>query len=125
MPAHGRHSAASLRRFHDRWRLFTALLQRREECTMLITHLNDALTLAERRDPSCLQRKHAADLAYDELVRRHPALYRHIRTALQTYETRYGCLSQPRSRSDVRRQVFTELERLHAAHLYGHAPPAR
>ncbi|MFF2792834.1 hypothetical protein ACFVT6_39860 [Streptomyces sp. NPDC058049] len=92
---------------------------------MLITHLNDALTLAERRDPSYLQLKHAADLAYDELVRRHPALYRHIRTALQPYETRYGCLSLPRSRSDVRRQVFTELERLHAARLHCHAPPAR
>ncbi|MBZ9593544.1 hypothetical protein K7B06_00285 [Streptomyces erythrochromogenes] len=125
VPAHSRHSTASLRQLHDRRRLFTALLQRREECTMLITQLNDALTLAEQRDPSYLQLKRAADLAYDELVRRHPDLYRHIRAALQQYETRYGRLSMTGSRSDLRRQVFAELERLRAAPLHGRAWQAR
>ncbi|NML54805.1 hypothetical protein HHL19_18615 [Streptomyces sp. R302] len=119
VPAHSRHSAASLRQFHDRRRLFTALLQRREECTMLITQLNDALTLAERRAPSYLQLKRAADLAYDELVRRHPVLYRHIRAALQPYETRYGRLNLPGSRSNLRRHVFAELERLHGTPPHG------
>ncbi|WP_159425453.1 hypothetical protein [Streptomyces sp. fd1-xmd] len=92
---------------------------------MLITQLNDALTLAEQRDPSYLQLKRAAELAYDELVRRHPDLYRHIRAALQPYETRCGRLSMTGSRSDLRRQVFAELERLRAAPLHGRAWQAR
>ncbi|MFI0990660.1 hypothetical protein [Streptomyces exfoliatus] len=125
VPAHSRPSTTWLRQFHDRRRLFTALLQRREECTMLITQLNDVLTLAEQRDPSYRRLKDAADLAYDELVRRHPVLYRHIRAALQPYENRHGRLSLHGSRSDLRRQVFTELTHLHAAPSPGHVPQAR
>lgn len=105
--------AAQLEQFHDRRRLLAALLQRREECTMLITDLNDTLTVAERRDPSYAQLKQAADQAYDELVRRHPVLYQHFRAALAPFETRYGRLVLHGSRSDLRSRIFADLDRAH------------
>ncbi|MEU9064583.1 hypothetical protein AB0D13_38545 [Streptomyces sp. NPDC048430] len=106
-------SAVQLRQLHGRRRLFAALLQRREECTTLITALNDTLSLAERRDPSYAQLKQAADRAYDELVRRHPGLYQHFRTALAPFETPQGRLVLPGSRSDLRCRIFADLDRTH------------
>ncbi|MEU1891197.1 zinc finger domain-containing protein [Streptomyces pristinaespiralis] len=107
-------STDQLERLHGRRRLFASLLQRREESTRLITELNDTLMLAERRDPSYLQLKVAADHAYDELVRRYPDLYRHIRASLAPHETRYGRLVVHGSRSEIRLRIFAELDRLHS-----------
>ncbi|MFF5158549.1 hypothetical protein ACFY3N_20415 [Streptomyces sp. NPDC000348] len=92
-------SAARLGRLHDRRRLFATLLQRRSEAIRLITALNDGMSLAERRDPGYELLKKTGDQAYDELVRRHPGLYRYIRTRLARYETRYGRLqlTEPRA----------------------------
>ncbi|MFI8860403.1 hypothetical protein ACIGW5_27930 [Streptomyces prasinus] len=110
-------SATHLGRLHGRRRLFAALLQRRSESIRLITALNDGMSLAERRDPSYELLKKAGDQAYDELVRRHPDLYRHIRTRLAQYETRYGCLQLTEPRSQLRAQIYGELDRMHAAPL--------
>ena len=84
-------SAAQLEQLHGRRRLFAAL-QRRSECVRLITAFRDGMCLAEHRDPSHALLKKAGDHAYDELVRRYPDLYRHIRAHLAWYETRYGRL---------------------------------
>jgi hypothetical protein len=108
-------SAAQLRRLHGRRRLFAALLQRRSECIRLITTLNDAMSLAERRDPSYELLKEAGARAYDELVRRHPALYQLILARLAPYETRPGRLEITGSRAQLRDQIFDELDCLHAS----------
>jgi hypothetical protein len=105
---------AQLERLHSRRRLFAALLQRRAEAIRLITSLNDALSVAERRDPSHAVLKHVADQAYNELVRRHPEQYRHIRARLSPFETRAGRLQIPGSRAELRRQIFEELDRRHS-----------
>ncbi|MCX2182660.1 hypothetical protein KV205_19305 [Streptomyces sp. SKN60] len=75
-------SASQIEQLAGRRRLFAALLQRRAECTRLITDLNDTMTLAEQADPSYTKLKQAADQAYSELVRQHPDLYQRIRSAL-------------------------------------------
>ncbi|WP_159027742.1 hypothetical protein [Streptomyces pactum] len=103
-------SAAQLERLHGRRRLFAALLQRRSECIRLITTLNDAMSLAERRDPSYEVLKRAGARAYDELVRRHPALYQLIRARLAPYETGPGRLEITGSRARLRDQIFDELD---------------
>ncbi|MFG2719863.1 hypothetical protein ACGFW5_16425 [Streptomyces sp. NPDC048416] len=104
-------TAAQLEQLHARRRLFAALLQRRAEAVRLITALNDGLSLAERADPSPALLKRAGDQAYDELVRRHPDLYQRIRTHLARFETRYGRLQIPGSRTRLREQIFKELDR--------------
>ncbi|MEV3972816.1 hypothetical protein AB0K68_32495 [Streptomyces sp. NPDC050698] len=101
-----------LEQLSGRRRLFAALLQRRSECIRLITTLNDGMSLAERRDPSYELLKQAGSQAYDELVRRHPDLYQHIRAFLARYETRYGRLHITGSRAQLRRQLFDELDRM-------------
>ncbi|MFD6725795.1 hypothetical protein, partial [Streptomyces sp. NPDC060131] len=115
-------SDAQLRRLHDRRRMFAALLQRRSESVRLITSLNDGMSLAERRDPSYELLKKAGDQAYNELVRRHPGLYRHIRARLARYETRYGRLQLTEPRAQLRAQIYDELDRMRPAHI---ASPAR
>ncbi|MEV5107544.1 hypothetical protein ACFQ7G_19840 [Streptomyces massasporeus] len=115
-------SSAHVERLGGRRRLFAALLQRRSECIRLITTLNDGMSLAERRDPSFELLKQAGAQAYDELVRRHPELYRHIRTFLARYETRYGRLHITGSRAQLRSQIFDELDRMCYQRL---ATPAR
>ncbi|WP_030018191.1 hypothetical protein [Streptomyces monomycini] len=103
-----------IERLHSQRRLFAALLQRRAEAIRLIISLNDALSLAERRDPSHAVLKHVADQAYNELVRRYPEQYRHIRARLSPFETRAGRLQIPGSRTELRRQIFEELDRRHS-----------
>lgn len=115
-------SNAQLRRLHDRRRMFAALLQRRSESVRLITSLNDGMSLAERRDPSYQLLKKAGDQAYNELVRRHPDLYRHIRARLARYETRYGRLQLTEPRAQLRARIYDELDRMRPAHM---ASPAR
>ncbi len=109
--------ATQLGQLHDRRRLFAALLQRRSESIRLITALNDGMTLAEHRDPSYELLKQAGDQAYDELVRRHPDLYRHIRAHLARYETRYGRLQLTEPRAQLRARIYDELDRMRPAHL--------
>lgn len=119
----GRHRhAPQLGQLHGRRRLFAALLQRRSESIRLITALNDGMTLAEHRDPSYKLLKQAGDQAYDELVRRHPDLYRHIRAHLARYETRYGRLQLTEPRAQLRARIYDELDRMRQAPL---ASPAR
>ncbi|MFF5931615.1 hypothetical protein [Streptomyces hydrogenans] len=103
--------ATPTRRLCDRRRLFAALLQRRDECTRLITDLNDTMTLAEQADPSYPALKNAADRAYDELVSRHPDLYHRIRSALAPHQTRYGRLAHGTPRAELRKKVFADLDR--------------
>ncbi|MEU7336684.1 hypothetical protein [Streptomyces sp. NPDC007074] len=104
-------TAAQLEQLHARRRLFAALLQRRAQAVRLITALNDGLSLAERADPSHALLKRAGDQAYDELVRRHPDLYQRIRSHLARFETGYGRLQIPGSRTQLREQIFKELDR--------------
>ncbi|MFF2184020.1 hypothetical protein [Streptomyces sp. NPDC058155] len=103
-------STAQLEQLHSRRRLFASLLQRRDESIRLITTLNDALTLSERSDPSYARLKHAADQAYDELVRRHPDLYQYIRARLAPHETRQGRLLIQGSRTCLKQQIFAALD---------------
>jgi hypothetical protein len=110
-------SATQLAQLHSRRRLFAALLQRRSECVRMITALNDGMSLAERRDPSYELLKKAGDQAYDELVRRYPDLYQHIRTHLARYETRYGRLQLTESRAQLRARIYDELDRMRPARL--------
>ncbi|MDT0547668.1 hypothetical protein [Streptomyces lonegramiae] len=105
---------AQLEQLHCRRRLFAARLQRRAEAIRLITSLNDALSVAERRDPSYAVLKHVADQAYNELVRRYPEQYRHIRARLSAFETRASRLQISGSRTELRRQIFEELDRRHS-----------
>lgn len=110
-PTGKRRSTAQLEQLNGRRRLFASLLQRREESTRLITALNDAMALAERSDPNQPRLKQAANQAYDELVRRPPDLYQHIRSKLAPYETRYGRLKMTqRPRRELRSEVFAELD---------------
>ncbi|MGW1412698.1 hypothetical protein [Streptomyces sp. NPDC002403] len=104
------HTPAQLERLHVRRRLFAALLQRRAEAIRLITSLNDALSVAERRDPSHAVLKHVSNQDYNELVRRHPEQYGHIRARLSPFETRAGRLQIPGSRTELHRQIFEELD---------------
>lgn len=104
-------TTVQLEQLNARRRLFAALLQRRAEAVRLITTLNDGLSLAERTDPSHALLKRAGDQAYDELVRRHPDLYQRIRTHLSRFETPYGRLQIPGSRTQLREQLFKELDR--------------
>ncbi|MEV7068955.1 hypothetical protein AB0N97_40235 [Streptomyces collinus] len=110
-------STVHIDRLGSRRRLFAALLQRRSECIRLITTLNDGMSLAERQDPSYELLKQAGSQAYDELVRRHPDLYRHIRTFLARYETRYGRLQITGPRAQLRSQIFEELDRMPSRRL--------
>ncbi|MEV8398044.1 hypothetical protein [Streptomyces niveus] len=107
-----RRSTAQLEQLHSRRRLFSALLQRRDESVRLITTLNDALTLAEKSDPSYVRLKQSADQAYDELVRRHSGLYQYIRARLAPHETRQGRLLIQGSRTCLKQQIFAELDRM-------------
>ncbi|MFD6593024.1 hypothetical protein ACFWFH_05970 [Streptomyces coelicoflavus] len=104
-------TTAQLKQLQAQRRLFAALLQRRAEAVRLITTLNDGLSIAERGDPSHALLKQAGDQAYDELVRRHPDLYQRIRAHLAGFETRYGRLQIPGSRTRLREQIFEELDR--------------
>ncbi|MEV5568201.1 hypothetical protein AB0L54_35910, partial [Streptomyces sp. NPDC052196] len=61
-------------------------------------------------DPSHALLKQLADQAYDELVRRHPEHYRHIRARLSAFETRAGRLQFPGSRTELRHQILAELD---------------
>jgi hypothetical protein len=79
------------------------------------------MSLAERRDPSYELLKKAGSQAYDELVRRHPYLYQHIRNHLAQYETRYGRLQLTGSRAQVRNQIFQELDCISSTRLTTHA----
>ncbi|MEU7405163.1 hypothetical protein [Streptomyces sp. NPDC044948] len=115
-------SGAQLRRLYDRRRMFAALLQRRSDSVRLITSLNDGMSLAERRDPSYELLKQAGDQAYDELIRRHPNLYRHIRAHLARYETRYGRLELTEPRAQLRARIYDELDRMRPAHTASPAP---
>ncbi|WFB83814.1 MULTISPECIES: hypothetical protein [Streptomyces] len=108
-------NATQLGRLHGHRRLFAALLQRRAESIRLITTLNDGMSLAERRDPSYELLKKTGDHAYDELVRRHPDLYRHIRTRLARYESRYGRLELTVPRGQLRARIYDELDRMRPA----------
>ncbi|MEU9575102.1 hypothetical protein AB0D62_35670 [Streptomyces massasporeus] len=103
-------STGHVERLSSRRRLFAALLQRRSESIRLITTLNDGMSLAERRDPSHELLKQAGARAYDELVRRHPHLYGHIRMRLAQHETRYGRLRITGPRAQLRSQIFDELD---------------
>ncbi|WP_461025853.1 zinc finger domain-containing protein [Streptomyces sparsus] len=114
-----RRGTAQLEQLSSRRRLFAVLLQRKDECIRLITALNDALSLAEHRDPSHAKLKQAADQAYDELVRRHPNLYQHIQAFIAPHTTRYGRLRIQGSRSHLQRQLFDELDRMHSRQLMG------
>ncbi|WP_344409320.1 hypothetical protein [Streptomyces viridochromogenes] len=105
-------SVTHVERLAGRRRLFAALLQRRSECLRLITALNDGMSVAERRDPSFDLMKQAGARAHDELARRHPDLYRRIRTRLARYETRYGRLAITGSRAQLREQIFDELDHM-------------
>ncbi|WP_345655643.1 hypothetical protein [Streptomyces tremellae] len=116
-------SSARREQLHRRRRLFAALLQRRDESLRLITTLNDGMSIAERRDPSHALMKKIGDQTYDELVRRHPELYRHIRACLARYETRYGRLQIPEPRAQLRTQIFDELDQIALRRPAG--PPAR
>ncbi|MFJ7629795.1 hypothetical protein ACIQZN_25190 [Streptomyces sp. NPDC097595] len=102
---------AQLEQLRSRRWLFSPLLQRRAQAVHLTTALYDGLSLAERADPSHALLKRAGDQAYDELVHRHPDLYQRMRAHLARFETSYGPLQIPGSRTQVREQIFKELDR--------------
>ncbi|WP_399135989.1 hypothetical protein Q3A86_36480 [Streptomyces sp. NBUA17] len=58
----------------------------------------------------------AGDRAHDELARRHPDLYQHIRAHLARHESRYGRLELTVSRGQLRAQIYDELDRMRPAH---------
>ncbi|MFG3227615.1 hypothetical protein ACGF07_22925 [Kitasatospora sp. NPDC048194] len=94
-----------------RRRLFASLVQRTNENSRLKQTLFDSTTIAERCDPEHEALMQFVQPTYEELVRRHPDLFRLIREMTAPHETRYGRFigCDPWERRSLRKEIINRL----------------
>ncbi|MFJ5882610.1 hypothetical protein [Kitasatospora cineracea] len=96
-----------------RRRLLASLLQRSGENRRLTQSTMDVIAVANQVAPGAKVAASAAQAASEELVRRHPDLYRTVRACLEPYETRYGRIADrdPALRRQWHRAAVDALDR--------------